>query len=150
MLKARNLRIQELLEDMMADSQTLQVEKEEITTTEDTERTRDVRCFVPRADIYEVEDQIVIVADVPGASEDSIEVTLEKSILTINALVDPIVPSGSLTFAEYEAGDFQRSFRLSNEIDRAKISATVRDGVLRLYLPKAGEAKARKIRVKAG
>lgn len=134
----------------MADTQSLQVEKEEITTTEETERTRDVRCFVPRSDIYEVDDQIVIVADVPGASEDSIEVTLEKNILTINAMVDPTIPDGSLTFVEYESGDFQRSFRLSNEIDRSKISATVKDGVLRLYLPKAGEAKTRKISVKAG
>jgi len=134
----------------MADSKTLQVEKEEITTTEETERTRDVQCFSPRADIYEVDDQIVIVADVPGASEDSIEVSLEKNILTINAIVDPIVPTGSLTFAEYEVGDFQRSFRLSNEIDRTKISATVKDGVLRLFLPKSGEARARKISVKAG
>ena len=134
----------------MADSKTLQVEKEEITTAEETERTRDVQCFSPRADIYEIDDQIVIVADVPGASEDSIEVSLEKNILTINAIVDPIVPAGALTFAEYEVGDFQRSFRLSNEIDRAKISATVKDGVLRLFLPKAGEARARKISVKAG
>ena len=135
----------------MADTQSMQVEKEEITPTEDTERTRDVRCFVPRSDIYELEDQIVIVADVPGAVEESIQVTVEKNVLTINAFVDQAAPEGySLSFAEYEVGDYSRSFRLSNEIDREKIEATVRDGVLRLYLPKAGEVRARKISVKAG
>jgi HSP20 family molecular chaperone IbpA len=135
----------------MADTQTMQIEKEEITATEETERTRDVRCFIPRADIYEMDDQIVIVADVPGVDEGSLEVTLEKNILTINAYVDALVPEGhALSFAEFEVGDYQRSFRLSNEIDREKIEATVKDGVLRLFLPKAGEARARKISVKAG
>jgi HSP20 family molecular chaperone IbpA len=136
---------------MTENVKTMEVEKQEVTATEDTERTRDCRCFVPRADIYEVDDQIVIVADVPGADENSIEVTLEKNILTINAYVEPIAPEGySLAFAEYEVGDYQRSFRLSNEIDRDKIQATVKDGVLRLYLPKAASALTRKISVKAG
>ncbi len=135
----------------MANSQTMQVEKEEITTTEDTERTRDVCCFVMRADIYEMDDQIIIVADVPGADESSIDITLEKNVLTINAFVEPKTPEGyALAFAEYEIGDYQRSFRLSNEIDREKIDAKVKDGVLRLYLPKAGDARTRKISVKAG
>ena len=136
----------------MADNiKTMEVQKEEVTTPEDTERTRECRCFVPRADIYEVDDQIVIVADVPGANEKSVEVTLEKNVLTINAYVDPVEMEGySLVFAEYEVGDYQRSFKLSDEIDRNKIQATIKDGVLRLYLPKAAAAQARKISVKAG
>ncbi len=130
---------------------TMEIEKQEVTTTEETERTRECRCFIPRSDIYELEDQIVIVADVPGVDENSIDVRIEKNILTINALVDPALPQGySLSFAEYEVGDFQRSFRLSDEIDRKKIQASVKDGVLRLYLPKAKEALMRKISVKAG
>jgi HSP20 family molecular chaperone IbpA len=129
----------------------MEIEKHEITATEDTERTRDCRCFVPRADIYEVDDQIVIVTDVPGTRDDSIEVTLERNILTINAYVENTLPEGySLAFAEYEMGDYQRSFKLSDEIDREKIQATVKDGVLRLYLPKASAALTRKISVKAG
>ncbi len=134
----------------MAD-QTMELEKQEVTTAEETERTRDTRCFIPRSDIYELDDQIVIVADVPGVDEKSIEITLDKNILTIDAQVEPAIPQGySLNLAEYEVGDFQRSFRLSNEIDRAKIQAKVKNGVLRLYLPKAKEALARKISVKAG
>ena len=130
---------------------TMEIEKQEVTTTEETERTRDCRSFIPRSDIYELDDQIVIVADVPGVDEKSIDVMIEKNILTINALVEPALPDGySLTFAEYEVGDFQRSFRLSDEINREKIRASVKDGVLRLYLPKAKEALMRKISVKAG
>jgi HSP20 family molecular chaperone IbpA len=132
-------------------SKIMEPEKQEITAAEDTERTRECACFAPRADIYEVDDQIVIVADVPGADEGSIDVTLDKNILTLSALVNPVTPEGySLTHFEYEVGDYQRSFRLSDEIDREKIKATVKDGVLRLYLPKAKAAQARKISVKAG
>ena len=136
---------------MAENVKTMEVQKEEITAAEDTERTRECRCFVPRADIYEVDDQIVIVADVPGVDENSVEIMLEKNVLTINAYVEPVEMQGfALAFAEYEVGDYQRSFKLSDEIDREKIQATIKDGVLRLYLPKAGAALARKISVKAG
>lgn len=134
----------------MAETKELEVQKEELPTTEEAERTRDCQCFVPRADIYEIDDQIVIVADIAGASEDSIDITLEKDILTINAYVDPEEFEGyALAFSEYEVGDYQRSFRISDEIDREQISATVKDGVLRIFLPKAAEALSRKISVKA-
>jgi len=136
---------------MSEEKKELEVEKQELTTTEDSERTRDCQCFVPRSDIYEADDDIYVVVDVPGADNESIDITLEKNVLTINAYVDPGDIEGySLAFAEYQIGDYQRSFRLSNEIDREKIEATVKDGVLRLVLPKAQEAKTRKIAVKVG
>lgn len=136
---------------MNNNSQPLEVEKQELTTTENTERTHDNVCFVPRADIFEVDDQIIIVADVPGASENSIDITLEKNTLTITAFIEPEVLEGyTPAFVEYEQGDYQRSFRLSNEIDSEKIQATVKDGVLHLYLPKAAAALTRKITVQAG
>ena len=135
---------------MAENTPTMEAEKQEVTATEGTERTRDTRVFAPRADIYETDKQIVVVVDVPGADEGSIDINLEKNILTINALVEPNFPENyHLAFAEYEIGDYQRSFRLSNEIDREKIEATVKDGVLRLYLPKAAAAQARKINVKS-
>ena len=136
----------------MADNnKSMEVQKQEITPTEETERTRDVPCFVPRADIYENEDEIIVVVDVPGADEEAIDITLEKNILTINAYVEPEIIEGySPLVAEYESGDYQRSFKLSDEVDREKIEATIKDGVLYLRLAKAGEAKTRKISVKAG
>jgi HSP20 family molecular chaperone IbpA len=136
----------------MAETKTMEAPKQEVTTTEDTERTRDGLCFTPRADIYETDDALIVVVDVPGADEKSVDITLEKNVLTINAYVDdlPQMEGYSLAFAEYNVGDYQRSFRLSDEIDRDGIEAEVRDGVLRLRLPKAGPAKTRKISVKGG
>ena len=128
----------------------LEVEKEEVATPEGAERTRECQCFVPRSDIYELDDQIIIVADVPGVSEKSVEITLEKDILTINAYVELVEWEGySLSYAEYGIGDYQRSFRLPDQIDRDNIEAVLKDGVLRLFLPKAPQAKTRKIEVKA-
>lgn len=136
----------------MADtSSAIEAQKQELSTLEDTERTRDCQCFVPRADIYETDDQIVVVVDVPGASENSIDITLEKNVLTINAYVEPEDREGyALSLAEYEVGDYQRSFRLSDEVDRENIEASIKDGVLRLELAKAKEAQSRKINVAVG
>lgn len=132
----------------MADTKAMEPQKEEIEITEGTERTREGLCFIPRSDIYELEDRLMIVADVPGAHEDSIDIVLEKDVLTINAYVDPLQPEGhTLAYAEYEVGDYTRSFKISSEIDREKISASIRNGVLRLQLPKAAAAKTRKISV---
>jgi HSP20 family molecular chaperone IbpA len=92
---------------------------------------------------------MVIVADVPGVDDDQLR-SRWKNILTINALIEPVEMEALPGFREYEVGDFQRSFKLSDEIDSNKIRATIKDGVLRLYLPKAAAAQARKISVKAG
>lgn len=130
---------------------TLEVQKEEAALEEGTEWTRDRTTFIPRADIYETEEQIVVVVDTPGAVEDQIDVTLEKDILTINALIEPEEYEGySLSYAEYEVGDYKRSFKISSEINRDHIEASYKDGVLRLYLPKAEEVKAKKISIKKG
>ena len=124
-------------------------EKQEIDETE-AERTRDRKAFIPRADIYEDGDNIFIVADVPGVDENSVEITLEKSVLSIDGYVEHQAPEGyALAYAEYETGDYQRSFKLSNQVDLNKIEATVKDGVLRLLLPKVGPAQTKKIAVTA-
>lgn len=138
---------------MATESKELQVQdtqKQEVTTMSDAERTRSRKAYVPRADIYETADDIVVVADMPGVDENSLDLTLEKNVLTINGYVEPVEPENyGLAYAEYEVGDYQRSFTLSNQIDQEKIEASVKNGVLRLRLPKAGPAKARKITVKA-
>ena len=134
---------------MTEETKAMEVEKQEMVPAEDTERTRETCCFVPRADIYETEDKIVVVTDMPGVSAESLDITLEKNVLTINGYVEPEVPDGySLAWAEYRIGDYQRSFRLSDEIDREQIEATIRNGVLYLDMPKSAAAKTRKISVK--
>ena len=130
--------------------QTMEIQQQEESPSEDMERTRSRRAFIPRADIYETENEIIVLADVPGANENNVDITLEKNVLTIVAYIDPI-RSGEydIAYAEYEEGDYQRSVRLSDEIDRDKIEASVSDGVLRLRLPKSQEAAAHKISVKS-
>lgn len=129
--------------------QTMEAEKQEVETVDGAERTRARRAYVPRVDIYETDEAIVLLTDMPGVDENSIDITLEKNVLTLNGFVEANDPDNySLAYAEYQTGDFQRSFTLSNEIDYEKIEATVKNGVLRLHLPKAGPAKTRKITVK--
>jgi len=134
----------------MADNpRTIEVQKKELRQPEQQERTRDRRVFIPRADIYETDNEIVVVADIPGCDEHSIDITLEKNILKINGNVEARFPEGySLAYSEYSVGDYQRTFALSDEIDSDHIDATVKNGVLRLVLPKAGPAKTHKITVK--
>lgn len=131
------------------DLQVHEAQKQQVAEME-AERTRDRKAFVPRADIYEDGEDIYVVVDMPGVDENSVEIALEKGVLTINGFVEPISPENyRLAYAEYEVGDYQRSFRLSNQIDQENIEATVKNGVLRLRLPKVGPAKTKKIAVKA-
>jgi HSP20 family protein len=135
----------------MADEKSLDVQKQEILTGEETERTRECACYVPRTDIFETEQEIILLADMPGVSSANLEVTLEKNVLTISGNNDLQLLQGyTLDHQEYEPGDYQRRFTLSEEIDREKIEATMKNGVLRLILPKSGPAKTKKINVKAG
>jgi len=134
---------------MAKKDQAMEVQKQEEAPAEEMERTRSRRSFVPRSDIYETEKEIIVLADVPGANEKTVDITLEKNVLSITAYVEPAIPSGfDIAYAEYEEGDYQRSFRLSDEIDQGKIEAVVSDGVLRLRLPKSEGAKTKKITVK--
>lgn len=127
-----------------------EVQKKEAQAPEGVERTRDRRVFVPTVDILERNEDILLIADMPGVDEKSVDITLEKNLLTITGYVEPEVPDKhKLVYAEYSVGDYQRTFTLSDEIDKEKIQATVRNGVLRLMLPKAETAKVKKIAVKA-
>src|SRR3954465_15443990 len=113
--------------------------KQEIQTPQGVERTRTGKVYTPVVDIYETKNSVVVVADLPGVDENSLDVSLEKGTLTIYGHVEPQLPAGySLAYAEYGIGDFQRSFSISNAIDWEHIEGTVKNGVLRLTLPKAG------------
>ncbi|PKN51420.1 MAG: heat-shock protein Hsp20 [Deltaproteobacteria bacterium HGW-Deltaproteobacteria-13] len=115
-----------------------------------TEKIRNVKTFVPRVDIYETREALFLIADMPGVDEKTVDVELEKNILTISGRVDNgKVEDYSLVFSEYEVGDYEREFTLSDEIDREKIKATVKQGVLRLELPKAEKVKPKRITINA-
>jgi len=136
---------------MANESNVLQeTEKQEVEVVEGTERTRSGKAYIPRADIYETDEAVVLVTDMPGVDENAIDITLEKNVLSIIGYVNFKRPENvGLVYAEYDVGDYERKFTVSDEIDRDKIEATVKDGVLRLYMPKSGPVKARRISVKA-
>ena len=135
--------------DEVKDLQVQDVEKQEIAEG-DAERTRDRRAFVPRADIYETKDAIIVATDMPGVDESSLDIMLEKSVLSIDGYVKPQELDGySLAYAEYDVGDYQRRFTLPDGIDQDKIEATAKHGVLHLVLPKSDVAKTKKIAVQA-
>jgi HSP20 family molecular chaperone IbpA len=112
------------------------------------EQTRTNKVFVPRTDIYESKDNLLLLADMPGVKQDAVDITLEQNILTIYGHVEiPKFEEYTLTYAEYGIGDYRRVFTLSNEIDRDGIQASVKNGVLKLVLPKSKNAIPRKITV---
>ena len=134
----------------MTENKSMEVQEQEIVE-QDTERTRECRCFIPRTDIYEYDEKIVLVLDMPGIHENAIEITLEKDILEVKGFAQVEEYEGlSLVKVEYEPGDFERKFRVSDSIDRDNINATFTNGVLRLELPKADIAKSKKISVQSG
>ncbi len=115
---------------------------------ETTERTRTGCCYRPNVDILERGDELMVIADVPGAKNDSIDIHFEEGVLEIRAAVEPRHGNGFLR-QEYGVGDYYRTFQVSEAIDASKISAEYSDGVLTLHLPKSEAAKPRKINVQA-
>jgi HSP20 family molecular chaperone IbpA len=125
--------------------------KREQQTAAPTERARQTPVFIPRVDIRETEAEVVLVADLPGVDETAVSIDLEGSELTLRGRFLPKAPDGfALTYQEYQNGDYERTFTLGDTVDRNGIHAVVRDGVLRLTLPKAKEAQPRRIPVNAG
>jgi len=131
----------------MAQSQSLQPqEKKELVSKNET--TVPVRYFVPTTDIFETEDALTVVMEVPGVSREALDINLESDVLKIEAKIDPSKYEGmEPLYTEYNVGHFARSFTLSNKIDRQQISAKLEDGILTLTLTKAKEAMPRKISV---
>ena len=128
-----------------------EMQKKEAAEAELVERTRAAKIYNPDVDIMEGKDKIVVIADMPGVNENSVEVTLDDNVLTIYGRVDWKLPEKmKLTHAEYGVGDYQRIFTISGEINRERIEANVKNGVLRLVMPKNDVPKMRKIAVKAG
>ena len=124
--------------------------KQPSQTPDGVERTTPGTVFSPRVDIAETDDRIVVLADLPGADERSVDITLEKNVLTLRGTVNPTPYEGyTLAYSEYEVGNFERVFTISDEVDREGIQASVKNGVLQLVLPKSKRAQAQKIKVTA-
>jgi HSP20 family protein len=131
----------------MTEKQELQVQqKREVEKAQET--TRPMRAFLPTADIFETENALTVVLEMPGVAKDNVDVSVENDLLTIEGRIDLSKYEGLRpVYGEYNVGPYRRSFRLSSRIDQSKINAEMRDGVITLVLPKAEEAKARRIAV---
>ena len=120
--------------------------KRELTQAE--ERTEAGKFFSPYADIHETERAVVVTMEMPGVAKSSIDIQLDKGVLTVKGTIDSTrYESVQPLYTEYNVGNFVRTFTVSPKIDAASISATVVDGVLTIELPKAKEALARRIAV---
>ena len=118
--------------------------KEDTALQEGIEPTRAERLFLPPTDIQETADTIYLTADMPGVKPDGVDVTLENNVLTVSGtLADEYREDDSVDYTEYESGNYQRSFSLSDEVDRDGIEARMNNGVLTLTLPKTGPRRKR-------
>ncbi len=131
----------------MTDEKSLDsVEKKELETAE--EPTVPGKFYVPYTDIHETSEALVVTLEMPGVERQTVEVGLEKNVLSIEGRID-FDPYADLepVYTEYNVGHFRRSFTIPSEIDREQIGANLESGVLTLHLPKVKEQLARKIEV---
>jgi HSP20 family protein len=132
----------------MASKQELQVQqKRELEKKQET--TIPARVFLPTADIYEDEDELTVILEMPGVDKGNVEIRVEDGVLNVGGRLDFSKYQGlQPLYTEYNIGNYSRSFSLSNKIDQNRIAAEMKDSVLSLKLPKIEEAKPRTIQVK--
>jgi HSP20 family protein len=104
--------------------------------------------FLPTADIYETQEALQVVLEMPGVEKNNIDVRVEEGVLKVDGRLDFSKYQGlQPLYTEYNVGHYSRSFRISGKIDHNKIAAELKIGVLSLTLPKVEEAKPRTIQV---
>jgi HSP20 family protein len=132
----------------MADQQELAVrEKRELAAQE--EKTVPGRFYVPYTDVYETEEALTLVMEMPGVDREAVEIELKEDVLRVEGKIDSSKYEGmEPVYTEYNVGHYARSFALSDRVDQEHISAQLEDGVLTLTLPKVAEARPRRIALK--
>jgi HSP20 family protein len=129
-------------------AQELQVQKKRELENKE-EATIPARMFVPAADIYEAENDLTVILEMPGVEKKNVNIDVAAGVLSVEGRIDLTKYQGlQPLYTEYNIGHYSRSFRLSSKIDQNKIAAEMKDGVLSLKLPKIEEAKPRIIQVK--
>jgi HSP20 family protein len=133
---------------MMAPNQELAVQqKREVEKKQ--ERTVPLRTFLPATDIFETEQALNVVLEMPGVRKDNVDVSIEDDILKVEGRIDYSKYEGlQPVYTEYNVGHYVRSFELSSKIDQSAIKAEMKDGIVTLVLPKTEKVKPRKIAVK--
>jgi HSP20 family protein len=131
----------------MASQQELQVQqKREVEKKQ--ESTIPSRAFLPITDIFESDQALTVILEMPGVDKENVDVSVENDILTIEGRIDYSKYEGlQPVYTEYNIGHYVRTFQISSKIEQGEISAELKDGVMTLVLPKAEKAKPRKIKV---
>jgi len=112
------------------------------------EPTVSARTYIPGADIFEAEHALSVVLEMPGVDKSNVDASVEGGVLVVEGRVDFSKYEGMQpVYTEYNVGHYRRTFSLSNKIDQGAITAEMTDGVLKLTLPKAEAAKARRIEI---
>src|SRR6202035_518942 len=129
----------------MSGAQELAVrEKQELATKE--EKTTPGRYYVPAADIFETDEALTVILEMPGVQKNNVTIGLENDVLRVEGQIDfSSYKDVEPVYTEYSVGHYTRGFTLSNKIDQNKISAQLDSGVLTLTLPKAKDALPRRI-----
>jgi len=135
----------------MADTESRALQaKEKSEVTSSAEPTRPGSVFTPAVDIFENADGITLLADMPSVRSKDLNIDLRESVLTLEGDVESSEKADEVdVIREYRTGKYYRQFTLSQVIDQGKIEAELKDGVLRLWLPKVKAATPRKISVKS-
>lgn len=109
--------------------------------------TRDEsRTLTPPVDIFEVEDGLAVIVDLPGVAKEDVDVRVENDVLTLSGKTKAVLPDTAI-YTEFQLANFFRQFQLSERVDQEKIRAEAKNGVLTINLPKAEKAKPKKIAV---
>jgi HSP20 family protein len=132
----------------MAKSQALEVQqKKELATKE--EKTVPARYFIPNTDIYETDEALMVLMEMPGVEKEDISVKLENDVLRVEGQIDfSKYQEMEPVYTEYNVGHYARAFTLSDKIDQNEIGAELDNGVLTLTLKKAKEARPRRIEIR--
>ncbi len=128
----------------MAD-QELEITQKQELKPEQGELTYEGAYFSPAVDIYGTETELVLLADMPGVASDQVEIDLKEDVLSILGKVPGEPVAGQDLLAEYRTGNYFRTFRITDDVDRGKIAASMSDGVLKVTLPKSPKVLPRKI-----
>ncbi len=129
----------------MAEQTVAATQRQETTPAKETTHSRE-RAITPPVDIYETEEGLVVLADLPGVAREGLDVRVENDVLTIRGASRDGLP-GDPVYREFELANYFRQFELSDKVDQSKITAELKHGVLTLKLPKAEAAKPKKIEI---
>ena len=106
--------------------------------------------YQPNVDICDRGAEVLLVADIPGARGDGIDVSFEEGVLSVHAAVPARELPGRSVHEEYGIGDYRRTFRLGDEFDASQITADYRRGVLTIHVPRLAAVRPRKVEVRSG